>query len=54
MGARGVGKTTLVLQHIKLHEDINKTLFVHADDNKLVLAINRQPIGEWFKEQWEN
>ncbi len=32
MGARGVGKTTLVLQHIKLHEDINKTLFVYADD----------------------
>lgn len=53
MGARGVGKTPLVLQHIKLHEDINKTLFVHADDNKLVLTINRQPIGEWFKEQWE-
>ncbi len=32
MGARGVGKTTLVLQHIKLYEDINKTLFVYADD----------------------
>ena len=24
-----------------------------VDDNKLVLTINRQPIGEWFKEQWE-
>lgn len=23
------------------------------DGNKLVLTINRQPIGEWFKEQWE-
>ncbi|MDO3392350.1 mobilization protein [Bacteroides sp. ET489] len=23
------------------------------DDNKLVLTINRQPISEWFKEQWE-
>lgn len=32
MGSRGVGKTTLVLQHIKLHEDIDKTLFVYADD----------------------
>lgn len=32
MGARGVGKTTLVLQHIKLHEDPAKTLFVYADD----------------------
>ena len=24
-----------------------------VDDNKLVLTVNRQPIGEWFKEQWE-
>lgn len=32
MGSRGVGKTTLVLQHIKLHEDLGKTLFVYADD----------------------
>lgn len=32
MGSRGVGKTTLVLQHIKLHEDTDKTLFVYADD----------------------
>lgn len=32
MGARGVGKTTLVLQHIRLHEDPGKTLFVYADD----------------------
>ena len=24
-----------------------------VDDNKLVLTINRQPIGGWFKEQWE-
>ena len=23
------------------------------DDNKLVLTINRQPISEWFMEQWE-
>lgn len=32
LGARGVGKTTLVLQHIKLYEDIDTTLFVYADD----------------------
>ncbi len=32
LGARGVGKSTLVLQHIKLHEDINTTLYVSADD----------------------
>jgi hypothetical protein len=24
-----------------------------VDDNKLVLTINKQPINEWFKEQWE-
>ena len=24
-----------------------------ADKAKLVLAINRQPIGEWFREQFE-
>ena len=24
-----------------------------TDSNKLVLAINRQPISEWFREQWE-
>lgn len=32
LGARGVGKTTLVLQHIKLYEDIDASLFVYADD----------------------
>lgn len=32
LGARGVGKTTLVLQHIKLYEDVDTTLFVYADD----------------------
>lgn len=32
VGARGVGKSTLVLQHIKLYEDISKTLYVSADD----------------------
>ena len=32
VGARGVGKSTLVLQHIKLHEDIDTTLYVSADD----------------------
>ena len=32
LGARGAGKTTLVLQHIKLYEDVDTTLFVYADD----------------------
>lgn len=32
VGARGVGKTTLILQHIKLYHDIKDTLYVSADD----------------------
>ena len=32
VGARGVGKTTLLLQHIKLHLSPENTLFVNADD----------------------
>lgn len=32
LGARGVGKTTLLLQHIKQYDDIDKSLFVTADD----------------------
>lgn len=32
LGARGVGKTTMLLQHIKLHEDIASSIYVTADD----------------------
>ena len=32
VGARGVGKTTLLLQHIKLHNPLKETLFLYADD----------------------
>lgn len=32
IGARGVGKTTLILQHIKMFEDISTSLYVTADD----------------------
>ncbi len=32
LGARGVGKTTLLMQHIKLHGDAAKSLYVSADD----------------------
>src|SRR5665811_238724 len=32
VGARGTGKTTLLLQHIKLHLNLNDTLYVNADD----------------------
>ena len=32
LGARGIGKTTMLLQHIKLYDSIDETLFVTADD----------------------
>lgn len=32
LGQRGVGKSTLILQHIKMKGDIDKTLYVQADD----------------------
>lgn len=32
LGQRGVGKSTLILQHIKRKEDISRTLYVQADD----------------------
>lgn len=32
VGARGVGKTTLILQHIKMFDDISSSLYVTADD----------------------
>lgn len=32
VGPRGVGKTTMLLQHIKLHHSPDDTLFVNADD----------------------
>lgn len=32
IGARGVGKTTMLLQRIKLHDDPSTTLFITADD----------------------
>jgi predicted AAA+ superfamily ATPase len=32
VGTRGVGKTTLLLQRIKIHLDTDKTMYVNADD----------------------
>ena len=36
-----------------IKNDVFKVERNPTDDTKLVLTINRQPIGEWFKEQWE-
>ena len=36
-----------------IKNDVFKVERSPTDDDKLVLTINRQPIGEWFKEQWE-
>ena len=35
-----------------IRNDIFKIEKNPTDDSKLVLTINRQPIGEWFKEQF--
>ncbi len=37
----------------EIKNDIFKVEKNPTDDSKLVLTINRQPIGEWFREQWE-
>ena len=36
-----------------IKNDIFRVEKSSVDDNKLMLTINRQPIGKWFKEQWE-
>ena len=36
-----------------IKNDIFKVEKKPTDDSKLILTINRQPIGEWFREQWE-
>ena len=36
-----------------IKNDVFKVEKNPTDDNKLMLTINRQPISEWFKEQWE-
>lgn len=37
----------------EIKNDIFKVGKNPVDENKLALTVNRQPIGEWFKEQWE-
>lgn len=37
----------------EIKNDIFKVEKSPVDDDKLVLTINKQPIGEWFKEQWD-
>ena len=40
-------------RRFEIKNDIFKVEKSPIDENKLVLTINRQPISEWFKEQWE-
>ena len=40
-------------QRFEIKNDTFKVEKSSVDENKLVLTVNRQPIGEWFKEQWE-
>ena len=49
LGSRGVGKTTLVLQHIKLHEDMDSSLFVYADDLWFSTHSLLELAGEFYK-----
>ena len=37
----------------EIKNDIFKVEKNPTDNNKLILTINKQPIGEWFKEQWD-
>ena len=32
LGQKGVGKSTMILQHIKMYDDISESLYVQADD----------------------
>ena len=40
-------------RRFEIKNDIFKVEKSSVDNNKLVLTINRRPISEWFKEQWE-
>ena len=40
-------------RRFEIKNDIFKVEKNPTDDSKLILTINRQPIGEWFREQWE-
>lgn len=40
-------------RRFEIKNDIFKVEKSSVDNNKLVLTINRQPIGEWFKEQFD-
>ncbi|MFR9592885.1 MAG: AAA family ATPase, partial [Rikenellaceae bacterium] len=50
LGARGVGKTTLILQHIKLYDNISESLFVTADD----LYFTTHTLVELAEEFYQN
>ena len=39
-------------RRFEIKNDVFKVEKSSVDDNKLVLTINRQPISEWFKDQW--
>lgn len=46
-GPRGIGKTTLVLQHIKKHLNPDETLYVNAED--FYFADNRlMDLADYF------
>ena len=50
LGARGVGKSTLVLQHIKLYEDAATTLYVLADDLYFSMHTLVELAGQFYRD----
>lgn len=50
LGARGVGKSTLVLQHIKLYEDAATTLYVSADDLYFSMHTLVELAGQFYRD----
>lgn len=50
LGARGVGKSTLVLQHIKQHEDTQTSLYVSADDIYFSTHTLVELAGKFYQE----
>ena len=49
----GFTKEMIDRRKFDIKNDIFKVEKNPTDDSKLMLTINRQPIGEWFKEQFD-
>ena len=50
VGPRGVGKSTLVLQHIKLEKERQKALYVSADHSYFAQHSLAEVVSAWIKD----